>query len=497
LRTSTVSLSRIALLFLVIIVGKSHAGANDYFAGLSKVGGAELPQYLLILAAGIAIFSFVIVLAKPTIGIMLAMLLFPFVTEDAEMTITKLLASVVTFGFFVAWLASKIALYSAHRGERDYLGCERALMLFLVYLGINGIYAKMAGISPVDIIRDLVSLSNLLLFLIIKRFVRSTEGVTLLERFQFVLMVIFGLELTLITAAHASMVIRFLPISMSALQILGLFITCMVGLICFNGSRPLLMVTGAIPTIYLVTTSNRTQFIAAILGIGFVMLVTKATRAKIAFSFFVIVILLTGLILAEKYRPASFESKLAKLQRIQDAGSDLAIEDRIGEAKQCFGLFQSSPFLGKGAGYTYHLSRKYVQGMGTNVVLDTNFTHSDLMFMLSKFGIIGVVLFFWFYFKISKLSWLVWKNASSARVRAKGLICFLILISAFLMCQSTPFLQSRIDAFFLSLVMGYAYCLYRFNIAGQESEPVYENEPVIRLTPAPVYSRLYSENRGA
>jgi hypothetical protein len=478
-----------ALLAVLLVVGKIHADGYEYFSAIGKVGGSNVPQYLLILAMGTALFSFIIVLAKPAFGIMLAMLLFPFVTEDEGMTLPKLLASVVIFGFFVAWLAGKFAVYTAHRRERDYLGCERALTLFLAYLLVNGIYANFTGIPPVDIVRDLVPLSNLLIFLIIKRFVRNLESVTLLERFQFVLMVLFGAEFSLATAANASAVVRFLPVCMSALQILGLFLTCMVGLLCFSGSRLPLFIIGAIPTIYLLTTENRTQFIAALFCIGFVMMVTKMTRAKIALSFFILVVFVSALFLVEKYKPETFDAKIAKLQRIRDIGGDMAIEDRLGEATQCFGLFQSSPFLGKGAGFTYHLSRKFVQGMGSNVVLETNFTHSDLMFMLSKFGLIGTGLFLWFYYKISKLSWLVWKNAESAKPRAKGLICFLILLSTFFMCQSTPFLQNRIDAFFLSLVMGYTYCLYRFHVAQRSEETVPEKNSSLNMNPVPAYGR--------
>jgi O-antigen ligase len=111
------------------------------------------------------------------------------------------------------------------------------------------------------------------------------------------------------------------------------------------------------------------------------------------------------------------------------------------------------------------------------------------MFMLSKFGLIGTVLFIWFYYKISKLSWLVWKNGDSAKPRAKGLICFLILLSTFFMCQSTPFLQNRIDAFFLSLVMGYTYCLYRFHVAQKAAEPVVAHEHGLQMFLEPAYGR--------
>ena len=108
LHPSPSSLLSGVLLLILLIAGRSHADGTDYFAGLGKVGGGGIPLYLLLLGAGIALFSFFIVLIKPTIGIILAMLLFPFVTQDAKMTIAKLLASVVLLGFFIAWLLGKL-----------------------------------------------------------------------------------------------------------------------------------------------------------------------------------------------------------------------------------------------------------------------------------------------------------------------------------------------------------------------------------------------------
>jgi O-antigen ligase len=141
----------------------------------------------------------------------------------------------------------------------------------------------------------------------------------------------------------------------------------------------------------------------------------------------------------------------------------------MGEARQCFEIFSKSPILGMGAGYTYHLFRQSLMGGGEaskeNTIWVTNFTHSDLMFMLSKWGLVGVSLFFWFYFRITKLAWLVWKNASTPESRAKGLACFLFFIDALIIGQSTPVIQTRSDAFFLAVMMGYAYSLYHIYVA--------------------------------
>jgi len=235
-RRSSPLIARVLLLILGLWSFCS-AGMFEYFSGLGKGGGEDAPLYLLF--AGIGIFSFVIVLIRPTIGIVLAMVIFPFVIEDAQMTMIKLLASVMLFGFFIAWIAGKIAL-RVTAGEKDYLGVEQALLLFLAYLFVNGGYAFLNGISPMDTIRDLIPISNFILFLIIKRFVKNSDNAAFLEKFQFALMILFCLEFALITAAHAYSIYSFLPVSMSALQIIALFFSCIVAAICFNSSRIIL-----------------------------------------------------------------------------------------------------------------------------------------------------------------------------------------------------------------------------------------------------------------
>ncbi len=202
----------------------------------------------------------------------------------------------------------------------------------------------------------------------------------------------------------------------------------------------------------------------AVAGVGSIMFITKTTRMKLFFSFLMVLMVCSMLFLAEKYNPGDMEYKLSKLQQIKDTRGDVAIEDRIGEAQQCYALFLGNPILGVGAGYSYNMFRNFYKGE-RDVYVKTNFTHSDIMFMLSKLGVIGLFLFLWFYYNITKLSWMVWKRAPTAETRGKGLVCFLVLITAQIMGQSTPVIQTRSDAFLLSLVMGYTYCLYRLYVA--------------------------------
>ncbi len=472
--------------FIIIIASFTlcFAGATDYVGGLGRMAGQPVAVYFL--AAGIAFFSFLIVLISPTSGIILAMVIYPFVLQDARMTVAKVFASIVLFGFFVAWLAGKIVLSRGRKTEKDYLGCERALLLFAVYMAINAVYAVISGVSPLDIVRDLIPMSGLVIFLIAKRFVRKPESFALLEKVQFCLMAVLTLKFALSAFGPGYNVLNYVPAGGGELQLLGLFSASMVGLICFKSSKRLLIATAIITSIYLISTETRTFFIAGLLILCMALLLTRVTRAKVLFLFICLVLFSSAYLVVQEYAAGALEKKTAKLQEIADAQSDLSIMDRIGEAKQCFVLFKKNPVLGTGIGYVYHLFRRSLQGYFVNDYWITNFTHADLLFLLSKIGLAGTILFLWFYYRMLKLAWRIWKRAKNRDMRARGLICFIILVIALVIGQSTPVLQTRPDAFFLALIMGYTYCLYRFHVAMPAEERAVERVPVERVPVARV-----------
>ena len=342
-------------------------------------------------------------------------------------------------------------------------------MLFLAYLVVNCAYGFLFNkISPLDAVRDLIPIFSFVVFLVAKQSVKREKELSLLENISFGWITFLTIEFVLLITFSFKSLFLLMPLSLSWIQVQCVFIISMIGLLYFNQSRVLFIITGLISTILLVTTDNRTNFIAAIFCLALVFLMTKMTKAKMMFLFSSFVLLAFIFILAERFAPEAMAMKVLRLNEIKDAQSDLSIVDRIGEARQCFAIFTKSPILGMGVGFTYQLFRKSMGGgdlaSQINTIWVTNFTHSDLMFMLSKWGLVGVALFLWFYFRITKLAWLVWKNASTPESRAKGLACFLFFIDAIIIGQSTPVIQTRGDAFFLAVMMGYAYSLYHIYV---------------------------------
>jgi hypothetical protein len=468
-----------AAIVLLFFTGTALAGDDDevdysgnavsYIGGLGGVSHEPTSVYILLAAA--AVLSFFVVLLKPAAGMVLAMVIFPFVTQSAAMTLPKMFVSIVLFGFFVAWIAGKIASSKHRTLEKDYNGAEQALLFFAVYLIVNAIYAMVSGIPALEITRDAMPFFSLIVFLIAKRFIKNRESFATLEKVQFVIMIIAAVDLTGIVLFHFHLL--RVVVALSTFQNLGLFYICIIGLICWNHSRRLLIFGALVTAAYLVATDNRTQFLSAVIGAIFVAVVTKMTKAKITMMFSVSVLLITVLYFVAHYDPEAIKKKTIKLREMQDVHSDMSMVDRIGEAKQCFQIFIENPVLGVGIGYTYRLYRESLITSKTarlKTYWVTNFTHSDFMFMLSKIGAVGLLLYLWFCYKMSRLAWLIWKKGSNPETRSKGLICFMILVNSLIIGQSTPVVQTRDDMFFLCLIMGYTYCLYRFHVDEQFAE---------------------------
>jgi hypothetical protein len=482
--------SIIPAFILVLAVASASFGqitqGMEYLNGVGSIGKQDLWFYFML--AGVTFFSFFIVLIRPNIGIVVAMILFPFVTQSEVMTLPKVFASIVLVGFFAAWLTGKIGAARNIGEATDYLGCERAFIVFLIYLAVNGVYGVLFNkITPLDVVRDLIPIFSFVIFLIAKQFVTKEKGVDFIERVTFGLLVFLGLNVVLISAFHIFSMFAIVPAVASTLQMQGLFFISILGLMYFNHSRLVLLSTAFITIIYLVTIDNRTQFIAGLFCVALLFLITRMTKMKLTIFLGSLLCLLVIFIAAERFAPEAMARKTAKFNELSDAQGDLSIMDRKGEAGQCFQLFLKHPVLGMGAGYIYHMYRENVVGLLQKDYWDTNFTHADIMFFLSKLGLVGTFLFLWFYFRVVQLSWMTWKKAITKDARTKGLICFAILIDALIIGQSTPVLQTRGDAFFLALTMGYVYCLYNVYVA----KPEREREEIAEA------ELFYRENAGA
>jgi O-antigen ligase len=151
------------------------------------------------------------------------------------------------------------------------------------------------------------------------------------------------------------------------------------------------------------------------------------------------------------------EIQVKKFHGIENYDEDDSIQNRVEEMDQCLGLFKSSPFFGKGFGFQYHFWRIYVKAEGGPGWLDTNFTHSDLMFLLSKGGILGTSIFCIMLYGLLKNSWRLRLDATDKQQFLWATFSILMIINSVIIGLSTPIYQARFHMFTFAVILAYVY----------------------------------------
>jgi O-antigen ligase len=378
---------------------------------------------------------------------------------------------------------SKILGQVHGRKEKDLMQVELLFLVFWGYLGFNGLTAVVRGISPVDVMRDLVPMVNLVMFLVIKQFGKKTKTIEMLEKTQFSIMMVVSIKGTILIATGMYFLHSFFPFHWSILQITTLLILSIPSIAYLKDKR-LFIIAIIATSIFFLLTPTRTQFFCALGSAVLMMLLIRRSRRIVTLTIGAAIMLTIIYFAASVYAPAALATKEERLSAAV-SGSELSIESRVDEMEQCFELFKQSPITGVGLGYNYHFWRHWVTGKGPGY-LNTNFTHSDFMFLLSKTGFIGIVLFLALYYQFCKMAFVVWKKAETIQTKIKGLTCFVAFIAAFALGQSTPIIQTRRDTLMLGLLMGYVYCLYRNTLKEKALTPIKKSQ-IVQSTIKPVF----------
>lgn len=434
-------------------IGFSQTANSEYQRGLDPMG--ENARFLPI-AILIGIASFLVILTRPAAGLAIIMVFYPFLGSTSGISVMELVSAAMIAAFIIAWVVAKIILQSK---EKDFLSCEKLFLAFNIYLGFNSLMAVLSGIPVIDVIRDLVPLANLFMFLVVKTFVRKKKTLAFLLRIQFGVVIVLAVKGLFIQITGLVFLDRLLPAGITSLQIITMLIMGVGGLIFFRKNKKLFGFCALVSGLTLILTTNRTSFLASIGCILLMIFLSRRSRKVIALSLIAGVIFVTGFFIAMNVKSQILEEKKQRLTGIV-GGHQLSLLNRLDEISQCAGLFRKHPVFGVGIGYRYVFFRHFVSGVGEGV-MENNYTHSDLMNFLAKLGLVGTLLFFWFYIRICRLCWKVWKKAPTEAQQAKGMMCFIVLVSALLIGQSTPIIQSKNASLFLGMVLGYAFCLYR------------------------------------
>jgi O-antigen ligase len=152
------------------------------------------------------------------------------------------------------------------------------------------------------------------------------------------------------------------------------------------------------------------------------------------------------------------ESQTQRLEQLRDFRADVSYQNRIEEMKQAGELFLSSPIYGVGFGYQYNFWRPFVQSIGPGY-LDTNFTHSDIMFLASKGGGICLFLFGMMLYGFGRRLYQIRKEKLNGPQSTWASFGIVMIITSLIIGSSTPFYQTRWATFTFAvlLAVGLAY----------------------------------------
>lgn len=143
-------------------------------------------------------------------------------------------------------------------------------------------------------------------------------------------------------------------------------------------------------------------------------------------------------------RTSYLYSSLLSPQRLL---SNMSIQGRLVEAQAALKVFYQHPLLGEGFGH--HVPMQWAHGTWYKTAFSQHIWVTE---MLMKFGILGALIFAWFFIEILRFSYTVAKRADSPMVKAIALGVFIWIITSLI-----PFFGSfsnRGFAFMVGLMVG-------------------------------------------
>lgn len=406
--------------------------------------GSNLAPVLL--TAVVVIF----VLFRPIIGLAVYMVFYPLVPASGEVNLLKMGMLLLTVIILAIWAYQRLKT----RGLITIIMEYRFVYLFFGYLLFSIILTGVYGYSITDWARDIASLLNLLLIPVFIDYLKDRKNYWLL--YLVFVPVAMGmvqnilLLLAMYGAPFADM-IYLVPFRVSIFHPSWIF---GLGAILYLQKAPpnrsiwfLFAVAGLLVTIL---TPGRTIWVTTIIITGLIIFFLSKYRkqalALIATAMVVMTVIITG------GMGSSFNQKQAyRINQFIEYQRDLSVQNRVYEAEQALQLFYSSPLCGVGFGFQYHFWR-FITGKGYGY-MDTNYTHNDLINIIAKGGLIGLLLFllmiYSFYNKLHKRREL----GTNPLVYAWATVAVIILSSSMITGLSTPIFQTRSVMFGLFFIL--------------------------------------------
>jgi len=419
---------------------------------------------------------------QPRLGLAAYLIVYPMIPKSAGISLLEISMLALSACLFMLWISQKMLHRKRLFNEPEY----RWLYFFFFFLGFSPVFG-FGTFTIIDWGRDIVPLLNLLLIPIIAEFFKRAQA----RRFIYLVMIP-----ALLSAIQAILSLlslyNIIPVPLWLLSVrLILFHPSLgfgLGLVMYLhkiAPRWFWLILCGLNLIVTVLTPGRTIWIGTAI-VTLLIIFFHSTRILSTTSLLAILIVGIGYLVISFGSEQFFSSQAQRYQKLQEYEQDLSWQNRVEEMKQCNDLFLSSPIYGVGFGYQYAFWRPFISGKGEGY-LDTNYTHNDIMFIASKGGAIGILLFSLMIYTFMKELHLLRKEKSKKEQAAWSTIGFLTIISSLIIGLSTPIYQTRQFTFILMLLIGYALGFKQTSPAhmphqAKEEFPIVRKSPLNRLT---------------
>jgi O-antigen ligase len=412
---------------------------------ISLIISFDSPRTMLLLGVSTAL----VVFWQPVLGVALYLVAYPLVPAEESLNPFKIAVFCLFILIFSAWLINK----SLHKEGIFSRPESRCLYIFFLFLCFSPLLGLENNFGLIDWARDIAPLLNLLLIPIMADYFDKKQNHWLLYLFFvpwilstvqniFLLLALYDVPFT----DWVYTVPRIIPLHPSLGVGLGLL------MYMFKTPRKnLWLIFGIMNLATVFLTPGRTIWITTATMLLFIVILSSNKRVWTIFAL-VILVTLVGFLFFHEGPTTYIEYQKERFEALKEYHSDLSFENRLEEIKQAGELFLSTPVWGVGFGYHYDFWRPFVTGIGPGF-LDTNYTHNDIMYIASKGGLIGLMLFGLMLHGMGKKLLQRRKENPGNIESAWATIAILIGINSLIIGLSTPIFQTRNAVFALAILL--------------------------------------------
>ena len=447
------------------MITKSRIGFNQIILLAAFIFAAILAYQMvihfdsqLILLLG-GVLGILIIIWRPVLGLAAFLVVYPMVPAEESLNILKGAMFGLTILLLATWLIQKLISNKAFHLRPEY----RWLFIFFIFLCFSPLLGPFSNFNLVDWARDIAPLLNLLLIPVMVDYFETKRSRWLLYlvfipvslsmvRDILVLLEQYDFPLGSLSSLLSS------PLLSSPLPTLHPSLGFCLGLLMYLQNAPhkrLWLILSTVSLVIVLLNPTRTVWITAAIMLLLIISFTSRKRLWAAMSIAILIIATGWLIFSTMGSSTYRESQADRLRELRDFQFDVSYQNRIEEIKQTGELFLSSPIYGVGFGYQYAFWRPFVHLIGPGY-LETNFTHTDIMFFASKGGVIGLFLFGMMLYGFGEKLYQLRKEKPNGLQYTWASFGIVMIIGSLIIGSSTPFYQTRWTTFAFAILLAVA-----------------------------------------